>query len=146
MSTEEHNSWWKAQSVEPILSTPQTLDCVTTLASAQNLTVNLVPSAQAESGSVTLFGVLLNTEPTPRLTFPPPSEIEPQFVDRPRPPTLPQLPLWKRLAYLMQPPTELLLAQDGPLDWPETLFPYQLEGIHALMSHDALLLADDMGL
>ncbi|MBI3246171.1 MAG: restriction endonuclease [Deltaproteobacteria bacterium] len=146
MSTPEHNSWWKAQPDEPLLAMPQTIDCGIALASAQNLTVNLIPSAQAENGSVTLVGMLLNTEPTPRLTFPPPSETDPRFIDRPHPPTSFQLPLWKRLAYLMQPPTELLLAQDGPLDWPEALFPYQLEGIHALMSHDALLLADDMGL
>lgn len=145
-TTDERDSWWKAHSDEPKLSTPQTIDCSTMLALAQNVTVNLVPSAQAENGSVTLVGVLLNTEPTSRLTFPPPSKTAPQLVNQSRLPTLPQLPLWKRLAYLMQPPTELLLAQDGPLDWPETLFPYQLEGIHALMSHDALLLADDMGL
>lgn len=145
-TTAGRDSWWKAHSDEPKLSTPHTIDCSTMLALAQNVTVNLVPSAQAENGSVTLVGVLLNTEPTPRLTFPPPSKTAPQLVNQSRLPTLPQLPLWKRLAYLMQPPTELLLAQDGPLDWPETLFPYQLEGIHALMSHDALLLADDMGL
>lgn len=146
MSTHEHNSWWKAQPDEPVLSTPQHIDCVTTLAQARNLTVNLVPSAQAESGSITLVGVLLNTEPTPRLTFPPPAETDSRFVSQTRLPLSPQLPLWKRLAYLMQPPTELLLAQNGPLQWPESLFPYQLEGAHALMSHDALLLADDMGL
>ena len=46
----------------------------------------------------------------------------------------------------MQPPTDLLLAREGPLEWSEALFTYQLEGIHALMTHDALLLADDMGL
>ena len=57
-----------------LLSTPQRLDCAASLASATNLTVDLVPSAQAENGSVTLAGVLLNTEPTPRLTFPPPSK------------------------------------------------------------------------
>jgi SNF2 family DNA or RNA helicase len=57
-----------------------------------------------------------------------------------------QLPLWKRLAYLLQPPTDLLLAKNGPLEWPKPLFEYQLLGIHALLSHDALLLADDMGL
>jgi hypothetical protein len=146
MSTHKRDSWWKAQPDEPVLFTPQHIDCVTTLAQAQNLTANLVSSAQAESGSITLVGALLNTEPTPRLTFPPPSETDPRFANRTRLPTAPQIPLWKRLAYLMQPPTELLLAQDGPLQWPETLFPYQLEGIHALMSHDALLLADDMGL
>jgi hypothetical protein len=146
VNTDERHSWWEARSDEPILSTPQHIDCITTLAQAQNLTVNLVPSAQAESGSITLFGVLLNKEPSPRLTFPPPSETDLRVSDPPRLPTNLQLPLWKRLAYLMQPPTELLLAHDGPLDWPETLFPYQLEGVHALMSHDALLLADDMGL
>jgi len=57
-----------------------------------------------------------------------------------------QVPLWKRLAYLLQPPTDLLLSGDGPLEWPGTLLAYQLAGIHALMSHEALLLADDMGL
>ncbi len=129
-----------------LLSTPQRLDCAASLASATNLTVDLVPSAQAENGSVTLAGVLLNTEPTPRLTFPPPSEEKPQFAYRAQLPAAPLIPLWKRLAYLMQPPTDLLLAQHGPLEWPGTLFVYQLEGIHALMTHDALLLADDMGL
>jgi HJR/Mrr/RecB family endonuclease len=146
MSTHEHDRWWKAQPDEPVLSIPQQLDVATLLAQARNLTIDLVPSAQAENGSVTLIGVLLNTEPTPRLTFPPPSEENPRLTHGAQPPTTPQLPLWKRLAYLMQPPTDLLLAHDGPLTWPETLFAYQLEGIHALMSHDALLLADDMGL
>jgi len=128
------------------LPTPQPVDCVTLVASAKSLTVNLIPSAQAENGSVTLVGVLLNKEPGPRLTFPPPSSEDQHFPDRTRLPMVSQLPLWKRLAYLMQPPTDLLLAENGPLEWPETLFTYQLEGIHALMSHDALLLADDMGL
>ncbi len=146
MSTEERPSWWEARPDEPVLSTPQHIDCVTTLGQAQNLTSNLLPSAQAENGSVTLFGVLLNKEPSPRLTFPPPTEPDPRFLDRPRQPTTPQPPLWKRLAYLMQPPTDLLLAHHGPLEWPEALFPYQMEGVYALMSHDALLLADDMGL
>lgn len=146
MSTSEHDRWWKVPPDETILSTPQTIDCVVSPAPARNITVNLVPSAQAENGSVTLVGVLLNTEPTPRLTFPPPTEADPRFSDQPRLPASSQVPLWKRLAYLMQPPTELLLSQDGPLEWPEALFPYQLEGTHALMTHDALLLADDMGL
>jgi HJR/Mrr/RecB family endonuclease len=146
MSTREHNSWWKAQPDEFILSIPQQLDIITSLASARTLTVDLVPSARAESGSVTLVGALLNTEPTPRLTFPPPLEENLRLPQRVQPSTVLQLPLWKRLAYLMQPPTDLLLARNGPLEWPEALFTYQLEGIHALMSHDALLLADDMGL
>ncbi len=57
-----------------------------------------------------------------------------------------QPPLWKRLAYLLQPATDLLLAEAGPVEWPGVLFPYQVDGVKALLSRDALLLADDMGL
>jgi SNF2 family DNA or RNA helicase len=56
------------------------------------------------------------------------------------------VPLWRRLAYLLQPPAALLLAPSGPLEWPGTFFPYQLEGIKALLARETLLLADDMGL
>jgi SNF2 family DNA or RNA helicase len=116
------------------------------LAPARNLTVNLVPSANTENGSVNLAGVLLNKESTPRLTLQRPSASDQSFQGEMRPVEAVQLPLWKRLAYLLQPPTDLLLAKNGPLEWPKPLFEYQLLGIHALMSHDALLLADDMGL
>jgi SNF2 family DNA or RNA helicase len=118
------------------------------ISSANNLSVNLVPSANAENGSINLIGVLLNKEPTPRLPAPQRPEVEPQSCPELRPslPEKDQVPLWKRLVYLLQPPTELLLAENGPLEWPGMLFPYQLEGIQALMSHEALLLADDMGL
>src|SRR3989337_4263523 len=61
-------------------------------------------------------------------------------------PTKSEIPLSKRLAYLLQPSTDMLLSKSGPLEWPGTLFEYQIEGIKALMAHDALLLADDMGL
>ena len=124
----------------------QNLTLSLSLSPATNLTVDLVPAAKAENGSVNLAGVLLTTEPTPRLPFSKPSTADHHFFTNERPQTPPQVPLWKRLAYLMQPPTELLLTKNGPLAWPGTLFAYQLEGIHALMSHDALLLADDMGL
>jgi SNF2 family DNA or RNA helicase len=76
-------------------------------------------------------------------------------VDRPRrpeqgrgspPPPTPGPPLWKRLAYLLRPPAELLLAARGPLAWPSALLPYQLDGVSALLASHALLLADDMGL
>lgn len=40
----------------------------------------------------------------------------------------------------------LLASRTGPLEWPGTLFPYQMEGVQELLSRDALLLADDMGL
>ena len=128
------------------LAAPPQLTGVLPLASATNLTVDMVPSANAENGSVNLIGVLLNKEPTPRLAFPRRPEASPHAFAELRPSPGAQIPLWKRLAYLLQPPTDLLLAERGPLEWPGTLFAYQLEGMHALMSHQALLLADDMGL
>jgi hypothetical protein len=133
-------------SADDSLSTPYGLTCALLLSSAKNLTVNLVPSANAENGSVNLVGVLLNTEPTVRLAPPRRAEASQLAFAELQPPTDARVPLWKRLAYLLQPPTDLLLAGDGPLEWPGTLFDYQLAGIHALMSHEALLLADDMGL
>jgi hypothetical protein len=57
-----------------------------------------------------------------------------------------EIPLSRRLAYLLQPPTDFLLSKLGPLQWPAALFDYQIEGIKTLLSRDALLLADDMGL
>lgn len=57
-----------------------------------------------------------------------------------------EVPLSKRLAYLLQPPTGVLLSRMGPLEWPGSLFDYQIEGINALLARGALLLADDMGL
>jgi SNF2 family DNA or RNA helicase len=55
-------------------------------------------------------------------------------------------PLWKRLAYLLQPPTDLLLAAAGPVEWPAALFPYQVDAVRALLAREAILLADDTGL
>jgi SNF2 family DNA or RNA helicase len=54
--------------------------------------------------------------------------------------------LWRRLAYLLQPATDVLLARSGPLEWPGPLFDYQVNGVRALVSRDAVLLADEMGL
>ena len=56
------------------------------------------------------------------------------------------VPLWKRLARILQPPATLILDPDGPVTWPAPLFPYQLDGVQALLSRPALLLADDLGL
>lgn len=57
-----------------------------------------------------------------------------------------QPPLWKRLAYLLQPPTDLLLAANGPIEWPSALFPYQVDAVRTLLAREAILLADDTGL
>ena len=56
------------------------------------------------------------------------------------------MPLWKRLASLLLPPSNLLLSEHSPVEWPASFFEYQRDGIRALLSADALLLADDMGL
>ncbi|MGO8671663.1 MAG: DEAD/DEAH box helicase [Capsulimonadaceae bacterium] len=52
--------------------------------------------------------------------------------------------LLRDLAVILQPP--LVLPGDGALEWPSPLLPYQREGVMALVSRPALLLADDMGL
>ncbi len=57
-----------------------------------------------------------------------------------------QLSLAERLLLVLQPPLDLLLEPTGVLEWPGPLYPYQREGVAALIKSDALLLADDMGL
>lgn len=60
--------------------------------------------------------------------------------------TEPEIPLARRLSYLLRLPRRFLLLEHGPLGWPAPLFPYQQDGIKALTTNPALLLADDMGL
>jgi hypothetical protein len=128
------------------LSPPYSLTVVLPLEPAINLIAGTAASSNAESGSVGLVGVLLNEEPTTQLAPPKRSGINLQSPGEMQPPMEAQVPLSKRLAYLLQPPTDLLLSRVGPLEWPGQLFEYQLDGIRALLSRDALLLADDMGL
>ncbi len=54
--------------------------------------------------------------------------------------------LMRRLAAALQPPLTNLVTPDGVLEWPAPLLPYQREGVLALLSRRALLLADSMGL
>ncbi|MDP2730410.1 MAG: SNF2-related protein [Dehalococcoidales bacterium] len=97
-------------------------------------------------GSVSLAGVLLN-EDSPQTTIPFTSTAEDRMWELLKMKSAePEIPLAKRLAYLLQPPKEWLLSPEGPLEWPHQPFPYQLEGIEVLISRDSLLLADDMGL
>jgi len=70
----------------------------------------------------------------------------PAAATRSRPPAEPGLSLAERLLLVLQPPLESLLKPEGVLEWPGPLYPYQHEGVHALIERDALLLADDMGL
>ncbi|MCC6177987.1 MAG: DEAD/DEAH box helicase [Chloroflexi bacterium] len=59
---------------------------------------------------------------------------------------LPEVPLWRRLAVTLQLPTYLVLSPNGPIEWAGDLYDYQLDGVRALLTRPALLLADDMGL
>ena len=61
-------------------------------------------------------------------------------------PVLPPDGFLARLTLLLQPPVALLVAPSGVLEWPSALLPYQKDGVAALLSRPALLLADDMGL
>jgi superfamily II DNA or RNA helicase len=80
---------------------------------------------------------------TPRPGGPP---RRPPGTDAHPPPPRPGDDLAKRLASLLQPPPELLLVASGPLEWPGPLFPYQRDGVRALVQSPHLLLGDEMGL
>jgi SNF2 family DNA or RNA helicase len=58
----------------------------------------------------------------------------------------PEKSLARMLAAVLQPPLELLLGGEGPIEWAHPLLGYQLDGVRALLERPALLLADDMGL
>jgi len=112
----------------------------------QHMGAQMILGAE-EGGSVGLVGILVDKEPSsPPLTEKPGRPIPNVTQHPPMPATEKPLSLVKRLAYLLQPPTDILISPLGPLEWHGTLFPYQCQGVEALMSHDALLLADDMGL
>jgi len=98
-------------------------------------------------GSAGLAGILLKEEPGGSKTSKPPQPgLLPQTPENSFHKDEQAISLSKRLAYLLQPPTDVLLSRIGPLEWPNALFDYQIEGIKTLLSKDALLLADDMGL
>jgi hypothetical protein len=130
---------------EESISTPNSLKPEWPLTPAANLIAHHETWLNGQSGSVALAGVLVNEDPmTPH--FPQPQSRALGSHGKMYPATKAEVPLSKRLAYLLQPPTDLLLSRSGPIEWPAALFEYQLDGIKALLSRDALLLADDMGL
>lgn len=112
-----------------------------------NLIFGHAQSGDCVRGSVELAGILLKEgipgAKSAKLTRSDLALQASQDIDNK---TEPEVSLAMRLAYLLQPPTEVLLLRNGPLEWPETLFDYQIEGIKTLLSSEALLLADDMGL
>lgn len=70
------------------------------------------------------------------------------FTGNKPPPVLPSKvdDLAMRLALVLQPPPDALLWASGPLEWPGAFYPYQVEGIQALVQSSHLLLGDEMGL
>jgi SNF2 family DNA or RNA helicase len=130
--------------VEP-LTTPICLPLAPQVETAENLMGRALTASNPAGGTVAFAGVALHDEPSPALN-PSRSRGETKNSGKAKLALKPEIPLSKRLAYVLQPPTDLLLSGTGPLEWPRPLFEYQMEGIKALLGHEALLLADDMGL
>ena len=114
------------------------------LAEAGRVDPTLRLPAGAPRGRVDLAGIRLDDQPAADWWDAPRGEGDGLLEERPFRER--EVPLWRRLAVALQLPTYLLLDQAGPIEWPESLFPYQLDGVRALLQRDALLLADDMGL
>ena len=112
---------------------------------AENLMERASTASNIERGTVAFAGVALHDETSPALK-PAMTTGETPNLGKMILALKPEIPLSKRLAYVLQPPTNLLLSVIGPLEWSRPLFEYQMEGIKALLGHEALLLADDMGL
>lgn len=127
------------------LSTPDSLTIPCSTERAKNL-IDTPIQQQIERGTVSLMGISLNERPFLSQTPSARRDGLAKVANDLKPSHKAELPLSRWLAYLLQPPTDLLLSCTGPLEWPGTLFEYQIEGIQALLSKDALLLADDMGL
>ena len=112
------------------------------LPTATALQVDTRPKLIGPRGSLPLTDLILSDEPQASREGSGDGPSDPRLRVRDRP----WIPLWKRLAYLLQIPAALLVGEVSAIEWPGQLFPYQLEGVRALLSQDALLLADDMGL
>jgi len=115
------------------------------VATAENLMGRASTASNIARGTVAFVTMALHDETSPALN-PSRTTGKTRNLGKVRLALKPEIPLSKRLAYVLQPPTDLLLAVIGPLEWPRPLFEYQMEGIKALLGHEALLLADDMGL
>ncbi|MBI4332024.1 MAG: DEAD/DEAH box helicase [Chloroflexi bacterium] len=99
------------------------------------------------NGSVSLAAKPPGDGPLPPPPPAPPATVEDLIWDKVKlKGPEPEIPLARRLAYVLQLPKRFLLLEHGPLGWPSPFFPYQEEGIRALETNPALLLADDMGL
>jgi SNF2 family DNA or RNA helicase len=101
---------------------------------------------ESTSGTVNLEGVLAREPASNGSRRSPDKQARQASASAEAAPEERELSLARRLAYLLQPPLESLLSSEGPLEWPHEFFPFQRQGIGALYSKPALLLADDMGL
>lgn len=133
---------------QPSVSPPTTESTNPILSLARRLMTHNIVLSPEPVGTVTIVDVSLTAEPAVPLA---PAGTTHQSVSYgtetgTRKQDINPPPLWKRLAYILQAPAELLLSPRGTLEWPGELFPFQREGIQALYGHEALLLADDMGL
>jgi SNF2 family DNA or RNA helicase len=124
----------------PEVGVPRWRDGTWPCATARRLDV-WAGAAGGDGASVDLTGSPWKAVPPPPLEAPAPAP-----AGGPGDAPAGAVPLWRRLAYLLQAPAALLLAASGPIEWPGTFFPYQLEGVRALLERETLLLADDMGL
>lgn len=123
---------------------PEVVEVTQPTPEARNLGVQ-EPSV-LKPGTVDLQGAL-DQESASRFVRPPGQvPLSSARLADPASPDASELPLSVRLAWLLQPPLESLLAAQGVLEWPCQLRPYQQDGVRALVERDALLLADDMGL
>lgn len=127
--------------VEAMRGCPDRLSTVRPVPTARTLAVRFDPAIHSAGGCVGLAERLLSKDRVEPWTGPTSAAEEPWLEQQPA-----EVPLWKRLSYLLQLPTHLLLQGQGPIAWPGALFPYQIEGIRALICRESLLLADDMGL
>jgi SNF2 family DNA or RNA helicase len=110
---------------------------------------SLLPLAagSAGGGSVPLGAIDDDFDASPSAEAPPNGATHPRTPREQAPaPEAEEISLAKRLSYLLQPPLEAYLAKQGAVEWPHSFFPYQRDGIRALVNRDVLLLADDMGL
>lgn len=156
-SSEGYHPWWPWRRR---LTAPPATRLYTSPSLLPSPVASLLPEAQVPQPPEWLLRPVCETTTTPTVRLDPPKEIDPSMakagsraggatalttlrlsaVDG-------RQSLAARLRSVLALPLSLLLpCPNSTLEWPAPLFPFQLDGVHALLEHDRLLLADDMGL
>ena len=129
--------------VAPKMSAPSALDpAMPACGPATRMAADQVIALHATSHRIGWFDLASREQMTlqgPQQSYPPLTPSDPMDNDA-------ALEFERRLAAILQPPLQALLAPSGVLDWPAPLLPFQREGVQALLERRELLLADDMGL